>query len=503
MTPVFTYMLETGLGLAAFYGIFAFFLRKETYFRLNRLFLVGGLFLSFLIPAFPIASPFRTAPAPALSGSADFPFESAPSLDAFGVLSILYAAGVLVFLVRFGGHLARLGGVVRRRGIRRLQGLRIVAVEREFSPFSFLGLVFVNEGLAGQGNLRRILAHERVHIRQFHSLDVLLMEVVLSLQWFNPFVWPYKKALQETHEYLADAGVIAQGFGSLRYQRLMFEQHVGARLFEFGNDFKQSQIKRRISMLGKIPSPPAAKLKTLLALPLALALVLVFAQPRAAASAAPGLQDKTVQTDPAKKEKITRAEKEMAEISEAAAEIKMKLDSTVDESVKTELKKKFEALIQRKQELDAFLGGSSAQLKMKTDSAVQEKIIAELLKELDMKEEAAKSELEKSADASKKTELKNILEKIHQERAELIAESKGGEPVHAKFNPEMLEKMLAELKAKENDVRAELGKTEDVGKKAELEKLLKKIARKSEDVKAKIADAKTAVKDARPDKSIR
>jgi beta-lactamase regulating signal transducer with metallopeptidase domain len=266
MNPFLHYVLEAGVCLAFFYSVYWLFLKKETYFHLIRAYLVSSLLLSFIIPALNISSPFFI-----VRDAADgvrlpqIPsFAPDRSIDIAAILLVVYAAGVLLFLARLVLHLANLAGVVRRNGVRSCDGLKIVSIEKDFSPFSFLHFVFINSRNLTEVNLRHILAHEEVHIRQCHSLDILLVELVTIMQWFNPFVRPYKKALQETHEYLADFGVIAQGFSTAKYQLLMFEQHVGAKLFEFANNFKQSQIKRRITMMSKIKSRNVAKLKLLL-----------------------------------------------------------------------------------------------------------------------------------------------------------------------------------------------------------------------------------------------
>lgn len=344
MTPFLLYMLKVAACLSLFYAFFLAVLRRETYFHLNRLYLVGSLLLAFLLPAFPVASPFLTAPIgaagarpPAMAASTPAPFSPAAALP------FVYAAGAAFFLLRLGAHLVRLAGLVRRSGIRRAGAYRIVAVDRDFAPFSFLGLVFINARRIADGDLRRILAHEGVHVRQGHTFDVLLMELVVILQWFNPFVWPYKKALRETHEYLADAGVIAQGFGPVGYRRLVFEQHVGAALFEFGNNFKQSQIKRRITMMSKNQSSGASRLKLLLAVPLVLALVLVFAYPRAAAPSAPSLtitrggQTAAPATEIELKAKAEKLLQELTQLQDLDKQIGLKMEQASDDATKKEL----------------------------------------------------------------------------------------------------------------------------------------------------------------------
>ena len=405
MKPFLIYILQSGLCLAVFYSVYELFLKRETYFQLNRIFLVSGLLLSFLIPAFPIASPFKTTAAPPGVDFALIPSASARGFGSPDFLYVLYGIGVLVFFLRFGLQLAKLRRVVRTHGIRRLRGAKIVAVDRLFPPFSFLDIIFINQVPSLDANLRRILAHEQVHIRQQHTLDVLLMEIVLSLQWFNPFVWRYKKALQETHEYLADSGVIAQGFSSVKYQLLMFEQHVGASLFEFGNNFKKSQIKRRIMMLSKIKSPKAAKLKLLLALPLAIALVLIFAEPRVADGTS-AFQKKSGPADPTQA-KITQVKEEFDKLIAVEQDLRRTLETAQDETTKKELAKNIETVIQKRQQLAASHNANFIPSPHELEV---------LFKELKEKGGVLLAEFEKITDKSKKTELMKMLENVEQYR---------------------------------------------------------------------------------------
>lgn len=199
------YVPESCFCLALFYCAYWLFLKKETYFFLNRVYLASSLALAFVIPAVMIPSPLRTVEAVAAAGPSDLRFAvSGGHFNAADMLALVYFAGVLLFPARFTMHLVKLRRVVRRNGIRFDHDLPVVWVDRAFSPFSFLNVVFLNDRDISPDNLQRILAHERVHIRQHHSLDILLMELVIVFQRFNPFVWPYKKSLQETHEYLAE-----------------------------------------------------------------------------------------------------------------------------------------------------------------------------------------------------------------------------------------------------------------------------------------------------------
>lgn len=215
-------------------------MRKETYFKLNRVYLVCSLFVSLILPVFKITSPIFTA---RTSVPMSLLMSSAAPLKTWGLgktLLFLYAIGVGVFLARFIFHMVKLYFVGKKLRITRINGIRIVSVDKDFPPFSFLNYIFINDKKLSEHNMRRIIAHEIIHINQYHTFDILFIELITVLQWFNPFVWLYKKSLQETHEFLADYGVIAQGFSAAKYQLLIFEQHVGVKLFEFVNNFKQS-----------------------------------------------------------------------------------------------------------------------------------------------------------------------------------------------------------------------------------------------------------------------
>jgi len=487
MNAALAYLLEAGLGLALFFVVFKLLLQKETFFFWNRVYLLAALPLSFLLPALHLHSPFLTAPVPVDPAG---PLLMSPTSSSNGwneILLAVYFGGVLACLVRFGAHLVRLAVIVRRCRVHKIGGLKVVHVDEDFAPFSFLGYVFLNEAALGRDVVRRILAHELVHVRQLHSLDVLLMELVVAVQWFNPFVWPYKKSLQETHEYLADAGVIAQGFSPAGYRLLLFEQHVGAQLFEFANNFKQSQIKRRILMMSKTHSGGAAKLKLLLVIPLAALLALAFADPRPARSAqqagGTAATEKVV-----KKQKIEQAVQELAALKEKEAMLRTKLAETTDAELKNQIKAKLTDVLAKEEEIHAFLAANGAL--PPPPSPEQE------MQKLAEKEAKLRHMLESETDAAKKTELKKTLEIVLAKQAELKANNgsngNGGPKVGKEVTIEALKEEYLKLQQKESDVQAKLAEEKDAGKKAELETLLQKIHQKQAEVKAKAESLKAS-----------
>ena len=493
MNHFLRYIVEASACLALFYLVYWLFLKKETYFHLNRIYLVSALLLAFIIPGLNIVSPFVTAAAQ--SQATSFSHGQALPASSLGLAEIIvgsYVAGVVLFFARFVFHLVKLHAVVRRYGIWKSRNIRIVSVDKEFAPFSFLNVVFLNARNIGGVDLERILAHERVHIQQGHSLDVLLMELVIILQWFNPFVWPYKKSLQETHEYLADSGVIAQGFSAAAYELLVFEQHVGAQLFEFANNFKQSQIKRRLTMMSKIKSKNAAKLKLLFVLPLAAFLVLAFANPKPAKSSEHAtsliLQEKVGQEWQVSQEKVAQAKEDLKKLKGKEEKIRQMLATTEDPEKKKELKKSLEAVLAKEQEMEHFLQKAGAAPPPAPDGdELKAEYKALLSKEAKIKEELAKTE-----NPEKKAELKALLKKVTAKKADLQAVMEGNGPAIAEPTIEELKKEYVLLDKKGEEVRTELAKTTDPNQKAKLEDTLKKIAQKQEQIKMKAQELKKA-----------
>ncbi|MFO7733693.1 MAG: M56 family metallopeptidase, partial [Candidatus Aminicenantes bacterium] len=227
MDSLFVYLLRSGACLALFYVFYRVALDRDTNFALNRAYLMGSAALSLVLPLVHVTSPFfeKTVPASAL-GFRAFPAAEAAAATAAGpadILSIAYISGASLFLLLFLIRVARLACLAARCGCERHRGLRIVLCGHPGESFSFFNFVFLNKANIQDGDLDRVLAHELAHVRQFHSVDIILTEILSVIQWFNPFVWPYKRSLRETHEYLADRAAVAQGCGLARYQLLIVE----------------------------------------------------------------------------------------------------------------------------------------------------------------------------------------------------------------------------------------------------------------------------------------
>jgi len=508
MNELQAYILESGLCLALFYSIYWLFLKRETFFTINRLFLILSLPLSFLIPLFNAPSPFvKTYPVESSYALRESVGTSAASLGIMDIVWFVFLAGAGFFLVRFFFQFIQLFLLLKRHGYYRFNGAKIVLIENDSAPFSFFSFIFVNKSGISENDFQRILEHELVHIKQYHTFDLILLEFVTIVQWFNPFVWPYKKSLKETHEYLADSAVIAQGCCKAKYQLLIFEQHVGLKLSEIVNNFNRSLIKRRITMLTKIKSRGRAKFKLLLILPVIAFLVLVFAEPQPAKSpeaSGKGAVDKvvTAETDTSndethKKDKADDEKKKAEELAkqkemekmkkELAAkekELKMALEKTEDPEKRKKLKQKLTQLYVYKKML----------AEKYKKSKVEQKIVYEEMLE---KEAKLKKMYKATEDPEKKKQIKEKLAQIQAMKAEMQNQKKKEtfvtvEPVKVvvKDNDGNMKaikvKIDKEWFAKKKELKKMIAETDDPEKKAKLKKKYEEIQKIEDKVKAQI-----------------
>jgi biopolymer transport protein ExbD len=198
-------------------------------------------------------------------------------ISAAQLILILYITGVIYFFARFLYLLIRLGLLATRNGVTRQGDFRVVEIKEDISPFSFFRFLFINHGSFNESELQNLLAHERVHILQKHSLDHLFAHGLAIFQWFNPFAWQIRNALKTTHEYIADRKVIEGGFELVDYQSLLLRQVIGYHSVELVNNFNLTPIKKRVAMMTKTRSGIPARLKATLVIPFALAIFLLTA----------------------------------------------------------------------------------------------------------------------------------------------------------------------------------------------------------------------------------
>ena len=286
----FIHILKSSVCLVLFYLCYRILLSKETFHRFNRLTLLGIMILSFLLPFIEITLPKASEMnQPFLLLEEAMEMVEVKRLDVLtetpkhfpwsALVFVVYASGILFFFLRYAWSMVRMLCLLRTcRKEKRKDGISLYIHRAKVAPFSWMKKIAISEDdLAKHGEA--ILAHERAHIRNGHSWDLLLAQACVFLQWFNPAAWLLKKELQTLHEYEADEDVICNGMEASIYQLSMIEKAVGTRLFTIANSFNHGLLNKRITMMNKERSRRWACLKYLFVLPLSALVVVAFAQP--------------------------------------------------------------------------------------------------------------------------------------------------------------------------------------------------------------------------------
>ena len=291
MGAFFVYILKSGFCLALFYLFYRLLLSKETFHRFNRIALLGLLVLSCLVPLVEVSAEASNEISRQFLSLEEMLMMSemmvgeageAETVSSWGwkeTLLFIYIIGIAFFIIRTLWSLARMIGLIDGCKKEMLDdGILLFTHRKQIAPFSWMKCIVLSEKDREEGG-DAILTHERAHIRNYHSWDLLLADVCVFFQWFNPAAWLLKQELQNIHEYEADEWVINQGIDAKKYQLLLIKKAVGARLYSIANSLNHSSLKKRIAMMIKKKSNPWARVKYLYVLPLAAVAVAAFARP--------------------------------------------------------------------------------------------------------------------------------------------------------------------------------------------------------------------------------
>jgi hypothetical protein len=266
------YLLLVNLYLLLFYGFYALLLRNETFFQLNRLYLVAGAVLSFVIPVIQadwIRQLFITQRVQQTIYSTIYHPEVVYQVKP--AESLTFTLGQIFAVIYIGGALFLCG----RFFFQLLSVRKLMSNLEASSAFSFFSKVKIDDTLPGQ---QTILEHENVHVSQWHSADVLFIEAVMIINWFNPIVYFYRKAIKHVHEFIADKKAIERGTSKTEYALLLLSQTFGANPHQLTNNFfTKSLLKQRIIMLHKEASRNRVLLKYGLSAPLFAAMLILSA----------------------------------------------------------------------------------------------------------------------------------------------------------------------------------------------------------------------------------
>lgn len=286
MPEIIPYLLKVNLAIILFYFGYRLLLRKLTFYSLNRFYLLFALLFSFIYPLFDWVRLFER-PVQELPGEVVYlipDWEQVPThtFDGWPWLIGALGLGTAWFAIKFGIRLFSLRRLHGRSHAAMWKWYRYRQVFAPIRPFSFWRNIYVNVHNHADGELTDIFKHEQVHVRELHTVDVLLAELCSVLCWFNPGMWLLHHAIRENLEFITDGRVLGSGVDKQAYQYRLLG--VGKQLESYptiAQGFNFKNLKRRIMMMNKKKSSRLQLSRYLLAVPVVAVLALIFTMSRA------------------------------------------------------------------------------------------------------------------------------------------------------------------------------------------------------------------------------
>jgi len=294
MITLLIYSIKSALVLALLYLPYTLMLRQESFFRMNRITLLTILMLALVLPMVDIPS-LATPEQPVvyemqhrimlMTQEAEMTTKSLAAttrtISWLGILAIVYIIGVILTLLIRLWQFFKIGKIIRGGCLwtDKSGKATIYCHIDDVAPFSWMRSIVISEkDYKPYG--REILLHEKAHILNLHSMDILFLTLVEAVQWWNPIAYMLGHSLRDVHEYEADDYVLHQGVSLQNYQALLVKKSLANTSYAFANNFNHSLIKKRIYMMNHPKSNPWLRSKVLYILPATLVVLTVFATPK-------------------------------------------------------------------------------------------------------------------------------------------------------------------------------------------------------------------------------
>lgn len=337
MGKVLFYIFQSTLCLGIFYYLFRIFFRADTLFRTNRILLLVGVACCLLLPfmqcnittAKPWQQPISVVRSMLIPENGNGQVASgvqmettkpivaagrynaikeeksieyinrqpASSISWNTILGILYILGASATLLFFSLSTWKMCKLIHQHPRRNYKKYKLIILPEKAPSFSWGNTIVLSQDDYDQ-DADKILLHEEIHLQCRHTLDLIGMEMLVIVHWFNPAAWLLMRELREIHEYEADHGVLTQGIDATQYQLLLVKKSVGTRLYSMANGLTHSKLKNRINMMLRKRTNNWARLKLLLFVPVAAATLMVFAQPEVKKTAGQAVKPESVKQAP-------------------------------------------------------------------------------------------------------------------------------------------------------------------------------------------------------------
>ena len=249
------YLLKANIALTLFYVAYRFGLRRLTFYTLNRFFLLTGIVCAALFP-FIDASMFFRRHVPLNNAVTYIPdlaaLNARPATPLINVVLLyVFWTGVIVMTIRFLIQLLSLWKLHRKTTVASIDDHTIRVTKRKVTPFSFLTNIYINPSLHSPVELLAVVKHEQIHVKQLHTLDIILGELNRIFYWFNPGAWLMSTAIRENLEFITDRCVLQQGMDAKMYQYSLINVSGIPYATAIANNFNFSHLKQRIMMMNK------------------------------------------------------------------------------------------------------------------------------------------------------------------------------------------------------------------------------------------------------------
>ena len=282
MEAIYIYIAKSFGLVALFYCAYYFLLRKETFFKSNRWFLLAGLATSALLPFLVYTEIIWIDPVS--SSTVDYQqslITTAIEQESFEInwnyiFILIYSTGFVLLIIKFAADFYSLNIVLKGKKIQQQADFKFVDVSENIAPFSYFDYIVYNSSMYTASELDNIIEHEKVHSNQNHTIDVLISRVFCVLFWFNPIMWLYKKAILQNLEFIADNEAAKKISDKKAYQYTLLKITTHESCVAITNHFYQSLIKKRIVMLNKNQSKKRNYWKYYAILPALVTFVLLF-----------------------------------------------------------------------------------------------------------------------------------------------------------------------------------------------------------------------------------
>ena len=305
MNTFLIYILESTICISVFYLLFRALMRKEASFAVNRVTLLTIVAASVIVPLVQLPQLMQTKvhvelipefsenkiQIQNLPGSENVTSyeiqspvsESTPATNELTIpletlLKYFYIVGMLVAMLFFIQNIIRIFFLARKATAQPMDGYQLLIVDHDVPSFAFGRSVIISRA-DYDAHGAAILAHEQAHIRLNHFVDLLLLELIKTIHWFNPAVYALIGDMKEIHEFQADEQTLHSGIDAKQYQLLIIKKGVGPRRFALANSFNHCQIKKRIIMMNKSKTSKAWRWKVATFLPLLALLLMAFGKP--------------------------------------------------------------------------------------------------------------------------------------------------------------------------------------------------------------------------------